>query len=213
MKRILVTFMLIATLFSATSCISKEITVSGYEVKSSNQEQGIMKNILTTDVSMAFPDYTMNGHVDKSLEEDLSTYKNNLLPLNVLPLDYTYELAKGSGNVVIHPSELIYNLDEVNNFMTHTQMGIKDYIRIAFFNDKGIPVLMDLEYDGFIIILKVDKSRMGNETDGVEKIIYDKITLEVESNPENDGNLISYVLSSNDNEDKHVLFQFPEINP
>jgi len=211
MKKILVLGILLATLFSTTSCISQEITVSGYEVKLNNQKQGFgNNNFIMNYVSIASPDYTINGHVEKSFNEDVNTYKSNLLPLNALPIEYTYELAKNSKNLVLYPEELVYNLEEINNFMTHTKMGIKDYIRIAFFDESGTPILMDLEYDGFIILLTIDKSRLATETDGLEKIIYDNITLEVEYDIEKDNNIISYLLSSDDIDHKRVLFQIPE---
>lgn len=212
MKKVLVLGTLITTLFSTTSCISEYISVSGYEVKLSNKKQGFENKFFSTNnLSIASPDYTLNGHIEKSLSEDANTYKRNLLSLNVLPKEYTIELAKDSRNVVIHPGELIYNLEEINNFMTHTQMGIKDYIRIASFDENGIPIIMDLEYDGFVIILTIDKSRIATETDGLEKIIFDKITLEVENDMEKENTGISYILSSNDIEHEHILFQIPEI--
>jgi len=211
MKKIHVLGIFIATLFSTTSCGFPAITVSGYEVKLNKDKQGYDNtNFHMNNVSIASPDYKINGSNINSVNEDFATYKSNLLPLNVIPLEYTPELAKNSRNIVISPGELIFNLEEINNFMTHTQMGIKDYIRIAFFDESGIPIIMDLEYDGFIITLTIDKSRLATETDGIEKIIYDKLTLEVEYNPEKENNIISYILSSNDIDNSRVLFQIPE---
>lgn len=131
----------------------------------------------------------------------------NYVDLSILPKKYTFEMARGNGDVVWTHTEA-YNLERIEDFMDNIENGIEDMIRVTAFTKEGDAIVKDLEYDGEVINLTIDSTRdKFSENPDIEKYEFKRLVIEKRYSEDYRGTFIEYWLKNDEGENGKLIVQ------
>ena len=120
-----------------------------------------------------------------------------------LPREYTIEHAL-SNNDIVYDLNMTYNTDGFYNFLVNVNHGIPDKVRITYCESEVPAAVSILHYDGNIIRLVTDASRLGGHE------YYDAFGYQIVSQTKNaQGRVMEeYILVTDDNKHARIFHIF-----
>lgn len=114
----------------------------------------------------------MEEYREKYDEKELNGKK--YVELEKLSFDYDFAKMVEDKCYIVSRDNIVYHIDELNNFMKNVGDNIPDEIRVIDYTIEGQPILKNLEYKDNKFILKIDNTRDGYALQEDKKIITKK---------------------------------------
>ena len=135
------------------------------------------------------------SHLD--IKDDELENNNKYIKLEDLEIDYNLSKMIEDECYILLNSNIVYNIEELDDFMDNVENNISDEIRIVQYTIEGQPILTNLEYKDNKFIVKIDNRRDGYAAKDEKKIItkeYDgaKYKLLKGNTPNSETNFIVY---------------------
>lgn len=187
--------------------ILKNEEVVDYEIPLDGKEYNkSIKKIFPLDIQEKLNEQLVdNNKIDIEVEKYYSYLdikhdeleNNKYIKLEDLEIDYNLSKMIEDECYILLNSNIVYNIEELDDFMDNVENNISDEIRIVQYTIEGQPILTNLEYKDNKFIVKIDNRRDGYAAKDEKKIItkeYDgaKYKLLKGNTPNSETNFIVY---------------------